>query len=163
MPFTVVSASGKLPVWVKEGCDNYEKRLPGDYAIQWIDLPLSSRSKKRSSANTKKVETERLVNAIPRKSFVIALDERGEALTTRDLSGRIALNLQRHSRLCFVIGGPDGLDFDVKKASAGNAGWADFVWSLSPLTFPHTVVRLLLPEQLYRAWSVNAGHPYHRD
>ena len=165
MPFTVLSACGKLPSWVVEGCESYSKRLSREYSLKWIDLPLVDRPKNKPVHQIKSAETARLVEAVPRSSYVIALDESGIAMSTRKMADKVQKCLVSNSSICFVIGGPDGLDLELRETKNKRLSrpWADAVWSLSGLTFPHPMVRLLLVEQLYRVWSVNAGHPYHRD
>lgn len=169
MTVTVVSASGKQPGWVTDSCAEYCKRLPREFNLQWKDLPLVSRNKNSSTETLKREETRILVNAVPPRHFIVALDERGMLLNTEKFSEKLFKWQHTHSNVCFVIGGPDGLDLSrsVAPTSGGShnktsESWADFIWSLSPLTMPHPLVRVVLAEQIYRAWSLSVGHPYHR-
>lgn len=165
MPFTVVSACGKLPEWVSSSADIYSKRLHREHRLSWINVPLVERSKKNSTSAIKTAETQKIIKAIPKGSFVVALDEAGISMTTVKFAESLARWLQDYSTICFVIGGPDGLDLQAKPDGDRSKpkAWPNFVWSLSPLTFPHPMVRVLLAEQLYRACAYNAGHPYHRE
>ncbi len=145
-------------------CDNYNKRLSAEYKIHWQDIPLEGRGKNQSSKNIKRRETTRIVEAVPSGSRVIALDERGKQYSSSQFAVQLEQWLQNYKHVSFVIGGPDGLDFDVDvPGTKQKSGWADDKWALSNLTFPHALVRVMLVEQVYRAWSLKAGHPYHRE
>jgi len=169
MAFTVVSASGKQARWVNDSCAEYCKRLPREFNLQWKDLPLISRNKNSSPETLKREETKILVNAIPPRHFIVALDERGMLLNTEKFAEKLFKWQESYSNVCFVIGGPDGLDLSgsalpssSRNQNKSSESWADFIWSLSPLTMPHPLVRVVLAEQIYRAWSLSVGHPYHR-
>lgn len=170
MSVHVFSVAGKMPEWVDNVCADYNKRLGNDYRIQWTDLALEQRGKNQSIAQIKQRETQRLVEAVPAGSCVVALDERGRSFNSQQFSRQLENWLQHYKHVSFLIGGPDGLDFELETSGGKKAGnskkvkgtWADVKWSLSELTFPHPMVRVILAEQIYRAWSLKSGHPYHR-
>jgi 23S rRNA (pseudouridine1915-N3)-methyltransferase len=142
----------KMPAWVQAGFDEYQKRLPAHLKFRLKELELSN----QGSADARKAdECERLSAAQPNGSFRIALDARGITLSTESLAEKLNTWLQLGRDLVFVIGGPEGLtDAYVKQADARI--------SLSALTLPHPLVRVVLSEQIYRAHSILNGHPYHR-
>jgi len=147
-----------MPSWVKDGYDEYAKRLPKDFVPKLIELPLGNRSKNSNVANAKKSEGESMLVALdqlPRGTHVVALEVQGRAISTEGLAKRIE-NLQAEAKgLCLLVGGPDGLSEPcVQRASEK--------WSLSALTLPHPLVRVLIIEQLYRAWTILQRHPYHK-
>ena len=145
-----------MPDWVNQGYAEYAKRLPRECALVLKEIPLVARSKNADTAQIKQKEGERLLAAIPKQALVIALDERGENWSTTQLAQHLKDWLQQGRDVALLVGGPDGLSADcLQQASAR--------WSLSPLTLPHPLVRILLAEQLYRAWTLLQGHPYHRD
>jgi 23S rRNA (pseudouridine1915-N3)-methyltransferase len=146
-------ATGKL----KQGplptlCEDYIKRLRPHWPTTVIEL---SQSKANTPAQVKVQEAKAQQAKIPHGAFVVALDETGQSLTTRALASQLAQWQTHHSHLCFLIGGAEGLDETIKQR-------ADLILSLSELTLPHQLARLLLLEQLYRCATVLAGHPYHR-
>lgn len=143
----------KMPPWTVAGTDEYLKRLPAAWKCRFIEHPQA----KGDTANVRKSrEAKVLLAAVEGKQHVVALDERGTCHSTAALATRLQYWESLGKPLAVVIGGPDGLDQGLRSR-------ADELWSLSPLTFPHPLVRVLLAEQLYRAWSLNAGHPYHRE
>ena len=134
-------------------CADYARRLPKHLAPIWIDLPLARHREDRQRA--KDDEAARLVAALPKLAQVVALDEHGSAWTSLELSAQLQRWQSSSKDIALLIGGPDGL-------SAPLLARAEQRWSLSRLTLPHAMVRVLLIEQLYRASSILAGHPYHR-
>lgn len=133
--------------------DEYLKRLPWKAQITEIDIKKVA----ATSAERKAREAERLLAAIPDGAAVIALDETGKALSSRQFAGKIDdWQMAGYNSLAFIIGGADGLDASIHAK-------ADLKLAFGTLTWPHMLVRVLLAEQIYRAWSINAGHPYHRD
>lgn len=165
MTIHVLSAGGKMPDWVTAVSADYNKRVSAEYKINWIDLRLEPRSKNQSISSVRTRETRRLVEAVPAGSYIVALDERGTQYDSKNFSQKLESLMQHYKHVSFVIGGPDGLDFSLESevSSGSQGGWANGKWSLSELTFPHPFVRALLAEQVYRAWSLKSGHPYHRD
>lgn len=156
MKVRLISIAQRVPVWVQEGFDAYRRRLPRECALELLEPPPVKRAKGVDSARAKEIEGEVLLRAVPKASRIIALDERGQGWNSRELSQRLDGWMQEGRDAAWLIGGADGLS-DACKAQA------EQVWSLSPLTFPHALVRVLAAEQLYRAWSLLRGMPYHRD
>jgi len=147
-----------MPDWVVAGYEEYARRMPPECALELIELPVAQRPKKPSAADLDKAkaeEAEKILSRIPDGSLVIALDERGKPWKTTELANELNDWRQSGQDVALLVGGPDGLDRSVKQR-------ADKLWSLSPLTLPHALVRPLLAEALYRAWTVTQGHPYHR-
>lgn len=155
MKLLVVAVGQRVPDWAQTAWDDYAKRFPPE-------LKLELRAVKTEPRGSKTVETiyaaerERIEAAIAKGMRVVVLDERGTSLTTKALAARLATWQLEGDDVALVIGGPDGLDPALRAAAHERI-------RLSDLTLPHVMVRVLLVEQLYRAWSVNAGHPYHRE
>lgn len=144
-----------MPGWVESGYQEYAKRLPPECALHLVEIEPGHRGKGASVEIARREEGGRLLAALPKGVQVIALDERGRAWSTAELSRELAAWLAEGRDLALLVGGPEGLDPACRAR-------ADRLWSLSPLTFPHPLVRVILAEQLYRAWSLLSGHPYHR-
>lgn len=144
-----------MPDWVEAGAAAYLKRMPNECRVRIQEIPAAKRGKQSDLARITHEEGERLIRAIQPASHVVALDLGGQPWSTADLAEKMRAwqGVQQH--VCFLVGGPDGLDRDCLAR-------ADEAWSLSPLTFPHPLVRVILAEQLYRAWSLLNNHPYHR-
>jgi len=136
-----------MPAWVTTATHDYIKRMPADCSIAIKELKPALNSAK---------DAIHIEAAIPKGAHVIALDERGQDISTQDLANHLAKWRQAGINIAFIIGGADGLDLKLK--SQANA-----LWKLSSLTLPHAFVRVLLSEQLYRAWTILQGHPYHRE
>ena len=145
-----------MPAWVQEGFHEYARRMPPEARVELVELKPEERGAGRSVEKARAAEGGRLLAAIPEGASLIALDERGKAVTTQGLSTMLSGWMRDGSHPAFAIGGADGLDAAVKER-------ADKLVSLSALTLPHGLVRVLLAEQLYRAWTILAGHPYHRE
>ena len=152
----IVAVGSRMPAWVREPFDDYLARLRSALKITLTEIEPGARSAARSPAAAIETEGQRILAALRPDEFVVALDERGSEMTTRELASWLAGRLQEGSDLAFLIGGPDGFAADVLRRS-------NFKWSLSRLTFPHALVRVVLAEQLYRAHAVLSNHPYHRD
>lgn len=144
-----------MPGWVAEGYAAYARRLPRDFRLDLVEIKPEPRDRGKSTQRILAAEAER-IHAACEGSRMVALDERGKAWSTRDLAHRLARWRDDASDVAFVIGSADGLDADLKRR-AGD------VVSLSSLTLPHGLVRVLVAEQVYRAVSLLSGHPYHRD
>jgi len=144
-----------LPDWINTGFNEYAKRLPPECALHLIELPAVKRGKNYPVAQAIEEEGDRLLAAVPKNTHLIALDERGTLWNTVTLSEQLAKWQQQGQSVGLLIGGADGLADRCKKA-------AKQTWSLSPLTLPHGLVRVMVAEQLYRAWSILQNHPYHR-
>jgi len=144
-----------MPDWVESGYRDYAKRLPPECSLNLIEVEPRRRGKTAGPAQARADESERILKSIPKGAGVTALDGRGEAWSTEELARRMALWLAEGRDRALLVGGPDGLADDCLAR-------ADQRWSLSNLTFPHALVRVILAEQVYRAWSLLNGHPYHR-
>lgn len=149
-------AVGERPdAWVEQGYREFARRLPPECALRLTEVPAGRRTKGADVARLVEREGERLLAAVPPGALVIALDVRGSSWSTEQLAERLGQWMQDGRDVALLVGGPDGL------ASACLAR-ADLRWSLSPLTLPHALVRVIVAEQVYRAWTVCRGHPYHR-
>jgi 23S rRNA (pseudouridine1915-N3)-methyltransferase len=155
MKLAIVALGHRMPAWVAAGYDEYASRLPRDWPLELVELKPEARDRGRSVAQLLEAEAKRL-DAACAGATVVALDEQGSAWSTRDLAARLERWRESTRSLAFVIGSADGLDADFKRRAAAR-------FSLSALTLPHALVRVVLAEQLYRAASLIAGHPYHRD
>jgi 23S rRNA (pseudouridine1915-N3)-methyltransferase len=151
----VIAVGTRMPSWVRSACDEYLARLRGSLAVALTEIEPASR---RAGGAPRAVarEGERLLAALLPADHVIALDERGRELTTRELAAWLGSRMQQGEDLAFLIGGPDGLAPEVLARS-------NYTLALSRLTLPHALARVLLAEQLYRAHCILANHPYHRD
>jgi 23S rRNA (pseudouridine1915-N3)-methyltransferase len=156
MRFTIISIGQKMPEWVNEGVETYQTRFVRPCTLTLHELPLEKRAKNQDVAALKLKEAEQIKKCLPPQDFMIALDEHGRQFSTLQLAKQIEDWQHLGKNISFIIGGPDGLDKSILES-------AQLCWSLSPLTFPHPLVRVLLAEQLYRAMSVIKNHPYHRE
>ncbi len=155
MKLKLLAVGTRMPSWVEAGCNEYGKRMPPELRIETIEIALGARGKNQPASKAIKKESQALLKAIGAQDFVVALDVIGRSLSTEQLATKLA-DWQMNGRdVCLIIGGPDGLS----KACLDRA---DMRWSLSDLTLPHPLVRIVLMEQMYRAWTINANHPYHR-
>ncbi|MEE8235717.1 MAG: 23S rRNA (pseudouridine(1915)-N(3))-methyltransferase RlmH [Gammaproteobacteria bacterium] len=155
MRITILAIGTRLPEWVYEGFRVYQQRMPRDIRLDLEEIPLVSRTSKGRPGPAVQKEGERLLRRMKQQQLMVALDQAGDPWTSAELAARLQEWLQRHPRIALVIGGPDGLSAACKQR-------ADLCWSLSPLTLPHGLVRVVVAEQLYRAWTMLQGHPYHR-
>jgi 23S rRNA (pseudouridine1915-N3)-methyltransferase len=156
MRLKLIALGHNQPRWVIEGTDEYAKRFPADWPFELTELKPERRASNRSTESILATEAERIRTQVPKQSLLIALDERGEQLTTRALSVQLQLWSREAPSATFVIGSADGLDEILKNEARNRIG-------LSRLTLPHGMARVMLTEQLYRAVSLLSGHPYHRD
>ena len=156
MRVRVIAVGTRMSAWVDAAFDDYARRLRGADALELVEIPVGRRQRAGDAASAIKREAERILAALQPRDYVVVLDERGRAFTTLQLSTWLAERRTQGAPLSFIIGGPDGLGTAVSAR-------AQLRWSLSALTFPHGLVRVLLAEQLYRASTVLAGHPYHRE
>ena len=152
----IIAVGSRMPKWVQEPFDDYLTRLSAGLKVTLTEIEPGSRTAGRPPGKAIEAEGQRILAAVRPGEYVVALDERGKEMTTRELATWLAGRLQDGSDLAFLIGGPDGFAPEVLQRS-------DFKWSLSRLTFPHALVRVVLAEQLYRAHGVLTNHPYHRD
>jgi len=151
----LIAVGERMPAWVADGFAEYRKRLSHDLPLELVEIRLGARGKGRDPARAIAEEGAAVLAALPKDASVIALDVRGKAWSSEDLA-QAFLRWRMDARdLAFVIGGPDGHAPEILAR-------ADQRWSLGPLTLPHMLVRLVVVEQLYRATTILAGHPYHR-
>lgn len=155
MKIHLLAVGVRMPGWVKTGYAEYAGRLPRECLLNLVEIPTSKRGPNADVARLIRAEGERLLTAAPARSHLIALDERGREWSTAELAERLAGWLQEGRDLSLLIGGPDGLDAACRER-------AEQLWSLSRLTLPHPLARIVVAEQLYRAWSLLHHHPYHR-
>ena len=155
MHIRLLAVGDRQPAWVDEALTTYSGRLPREWKFRIDAIATARRQKSDKSKRAMQAEGEQLLARLGDAEQVVLLDERGKHLTSRALTTRLA-DWQADGRdLCFVVGGPDGVSDACRQR-------ADFTWSLSQLTLPHGLARVLCVEQLYRAWSLLNGHPYHR-
>jgi len=155
MKLLIVAVGQRVPDWAQTAYDDYAKRFPPELRVELKTVKTEPRGSK-TLETLLSAERERIEAAIPRGSRIVALDERGIALTTKALAQQLNEWQLESDDVALVIGGPDGLEPAFRAAAHQRI-------RLSDLTLPHAMVRVLLVEQLYRAWSVNANHPYHRE
>lgn len=151
-----ITVGQKMPKWVQDGYAEYAKRLPKSCALKLVELPMAQRGKSGSADKYKAEEAKRIMAAIPKGAQLIVLDEHGQQVTTKGLAEKLEDWLASGQDVALVVGGPDGLE----KSLIEQAKWK---WGLSKLTMPHPMVRILVAEQVYRAYSVINNHPYHRE
>ena len=155
MRFTLIAVGQKMPDWVTEGVAEYQKRLPREFSLTVREIPLSPRNKNADLNRAIEREGEHMLAAIPKGDTVVALDVTGRPWSTESLAQQCERWNQESGQVSLLVGGPDGL-------APACVQRADRLWSLSDLTLPHPLVRVILAEQLYRAWSLMNNHPYHR-
>jgi 23S rRNA (pseudouridine1915-N3)-methyltransferase len=151
----IVAVGLRVPDWAQAAWDDYAKRFPFELKVELKTVKTEPRASK-SLETLFAAERERIEAAIPKGFRLVVLDERGTALSTKALAGKLEAWQGSGDDVALIIGGPDGLDPALRQAAHERI-------RLSDLTLPHAMVRVLLIEQLYRAWSINAGHPYHRE
>jgi 23S rRNA (pseudouridine1915-N3)-methyltransferase len=144
-----------MPDWVQTAWQEYAKRFPRGLSLNLKEIPLAKRSKNADPESLRQAEGIALLEAVPRGHRIVALDQRGKQWSTMELAQRLENWMREENGVCFLIGGPDGL-------AAGCREQAQDVWALGRLTLPHPLVRTILAEQLYRAWTITQNHPYHR-
>ena len=155
MKIRLIAVGTRLPEWVEAGVAEYQMRLPREWRFELVEIPVAARGKNADIARLKDAEGAKALRAIPDGARVIAFDECGDALGTAEWA-RAIQSWQREGRdVALLIGGPDGLSVACLQRAQQR-------WSRSKLTLPHALVRVMVLEQLYRAWSVTQGHPYHR-
>ena len=155
MKCKLIAAGTRLPDWVNDGFREYQKRLRTPLSLDLIEIPVATRRPGENPQRAISREGETMLAALGREDYAVALEVAGKSMTTEQVSSWLALRLRDACPLALLIGGPDGLA-DACRARAQES------WSLSPLTLPHALVRVVLAEQIYRAMSLSAGHPYHR-
>ena len=152
----MIAVGDRQPSWVDEAFDTYSRRFPRQWGFRLDRIATVRRTKNDRSKSAMEAEGEQILAKTNADEQVVLLDERGKQLTSQALANRLSDWQSDGRNLCFVIGGPDGV-------SPACRDRADFIWSLSDLTLPHGLARVLFAEQMYRAWSLQTGHPYHRE
>ena len=156
MVIRLLAAGTRPPAWISNGYNEYAKRISDGCRLELVEIPVEKRARSSNTARALEKEGARMLAAIPKGAHVIALELAGQAWSTGALAAQIEKWRSNHSQVCLMVGGPDGLsDACVERANQQ--------WSLSNMTFPHMLVRILVAEQLYRAWSYSRGHPYHSE
>ncbi len=155
MQLIIAAVGHKMPDWIATGFHEYAKRMPAECRLVLKEIKPVERSSGRSAETVMAQERTRIEAVLPKGGRLVALDERGLDLTTLQLSHHLTQWQQQGGDVTFVIGGADGLDPALKKH-------ADMLLRISSMTLPHGLVRVMLAEQLYRAWSITRNHPYHR-
>ena len=156
MKLLVIAVGQRMPDWAQTAWADYAKRFPPELRLELKAIKTEPRSGGKTTEQIMTAERQRIEAALPSGTHVVALDERGSALTTAALAAKLSQWQGQGGDVALLIGGPDGLHPALRQAAHERI-------RLSDLTLPHAMVRVLLVEQLYRAWSINAGHPYHRD
>ena len=155
MHIRLVAVGDRQPSWVDDAFTTYTGRFPREWKFRLDAIATARRAKNDPSQKARDAEGKHILSKLARDEQVVLLDERGKQLNSKALADRLSDWQADGRNLCFIIGGPDGVSDAVRQRS-------NFTWSLSTLTLPHGMARVLLAEQLYRAWSLQAGHPYHR-
>lgn len=155
MHIHLIAVGTRMPDWVRAGFHDYATRLPRECRLHLIDIPPNKRGKNSDIKQLLQKEGERILAAVPPKTRIIALDVAGQQWNTEQLASQLAIWLNSGRDVALLLGGPEGLAGECRAR-------AEQTWSLSRLTFPHLLVRILVAEQLYRAWSILNNHPYHR-
>ncbi|MFT4045267.1 MAG: 23S rRNA (pseudouridine(1915)-N(3))-methyltransferase RlmH [Solimonas sp.] len=155
MRIWLIAVGTRMPDWVQTAYADYAARLPHECRLELVEIPPAPRGKNTDIARARRQEGEKILKALPRDALVVALDEHGRQLTSVEWSRELKMWMQSSRDTALLIGGPDGHAPEVLAR-------ADRQWSLSTLTLPHALVRVFVAEQLFRAWSLLANHPYHR-
>lgn len=156
MRLTVAAIGQRMPSWVTRGWTEYAQRFPRGFSLELREVPAIKRLRNADIESIRRREGEALLLAVPENNYVIALDERGRQWTSAEVSSQMQVWMQNGRDVTFLVGGADGL-------SGESLAHADQRWALGLLTLPHPLVRIVLAEQLYRAWTITQNHPYHRD
>jgi 23S rRNA (pseudouridine1915-N3)-methyltransferase len=155
MQLMMAAVGQRMPRWVNEAWIEYARRMPSGLSLDLREITLAKRGKNADTRRLTAVESQALYDAMPKRARVIALDVRGQAWSTEKLADNLRDWMGEGRDVGFMIGGPDGIAEDIMQKAENR-------WSLGPLTLPHPLVRVVLAEQLYRAWTITQNHPYHR-
>ena len=155
MRVRIIAVGTKMPAWVQDASQDYLKRFPREWAVEFVEIGLGHRAKGQDVTKAIAKEGEHMLAAINDRDYVIALDVKGKSWSTEQLSEQMSGWQMNGSNIALLVGGPDGL-------AANCLARAQQRWSLSALTLPHPLVRVLLAEQLYRGWTILKNHPYHK-
>lgn len=156
MHIQIIAIGQKIPSWIEQGIQEFAKRLPSDWNFEIKAIKTPVRSSSQSVAQCMALERSKMQALIPKGAFRVVMDEKGAAIDTMTLAEKLKQWQETEKNLVFLIGGPDGIEPSFKKE-------CEYRLRLSDMTLPHALARLLLVEQLYRVWSVNHHHPYHRE
>jgi 23S rRNA (pseudouridine1915-N3)-methyltransferase len=155
MNLTVAAVGQRMPAWVQAAWNEYARRFPRGMSLDLKEIPLAKRSRNADIERLRQAEGDALMASVPGGHRIIALDERGRQWSTMELAARMENWMREERGVCFLVGGPDGLAKSCREQARD-------VWALGRLTLPHPLVRAILAEQLYRAWTISQNHPYHR-
>ena len=155
MQIQLITVGTKMPQWLTEGYQEYAKRLPQDCTLSLCEIPMGKRSPHADIKRLQNKEGSQMLSSIGKNNHIVALEVKGKSWTTEQLSLELKKWRQSGKNISLLIGGPEGMLPEVSQR-------ANQAWSLSPLTLPHPMVRLIIAEQIYRAWSILSHHPYHR-
>jgi len=155
MQLLVAAVGQRMPRWVNEAWSEYSRRMPRELSLSLREIALAKRGKNADTRRLMATESDALQAVMPARARVIALDVRGKTWSTEQLAANLEDWMGDGRDVGFMIGGPDGISPEILARS-------DARWSLGPLTLPHPLVRVVLAEQLYRAWTITQNHPYHR-
>ena len=155
MQIHLISVGTRMPLWVQQGFDDYTKRLPREFALKLLEVQMKKRTKNCDIQRLVATEGKQILSLIPPAALVIAMDLSGEQWSTKQLASALDAWQLEYRHVALLVGGPDGLSKECLDR-------ANRRWSLSGLTFPHPLVRIIIAEQLYRSWTLLKNHPYHR-
>ncbi len=155
MKIRLIAVGTKMPNWVESGVAEYKKRLPFDFSLSIIEIPLANRTKNSPIERAMEKEAQGILEATGKNDFIVALDVLGQNISTEIMAEKFSKIRDDGRNISLIIGGPDGLALSCLES-------ADARWSLSAMTYPHPIVRVVLVEQIYRIWSILNNHPYHR-
>ena len=155
MQLTVAAVGQRMPAWVQTAWKEYSRRFPRGISLELKEIPLAKRTRNADLGSLRNSECAALLSAVPAGHRVVALDEKGKQWSTMELAQQLENWMQDEHGVCFLVGGPDGLSDECRSRARD-------VWALGRLTLPHPLVRAVLAEQLYRAWTITQNHPYHR-
>ncbi len=156
MQIQLINVAQKLPDWVEAGCSDYLRRMPRELGLALVTVPLASSRSRQSAERRRELEGEQILAKLRAGSLNIALDEGGAAWSSADWSAQLERWMNEFAQVNLIIGGPDGLSPKCLEACRQRV-------SLGRMTMPHALVKVVLLEQLYRAWTIYQGHPYHRE
>ncbi len=156
MKLKLIAVGKRMPTWVTMAFDEYRKRLPREINFELIEIDCPKRQKQQHIAQLIAKESKVMLSHIGKQDTVIALDEHGTNWNTKELAKQLHNWLQSGSDICLLVGGPDGLADSCKQRATQQ-------WALSALTLPHPIIRPIIAEQIYRAWTILHNHPYHRE
>jgi len=152
---TLIAVGRKMPAWVEQGFLEYARRMPRECMLDLVEIEADKRGRSGSPKRWIEQEGKRIITAVPKGDMVVALDVEGSSWSTEKLSSSMGSWMQGGAGVSLLVGGPDGLSQECLQR-------AQQKWSLSKLTLPHPLVRVVVAEQLYRAWTILSNHPYHR-